>query len=240
MRITLFYILISVFVSVEAQNSYVVKIPEVDTLFSTKLIGDFFIEKKQIIGNQYINSNWSLGNILLSSGDTIYGKLLKYNGLLDELMWLNSLNYGVIKIDKQYIAEFWFKNQEGANQRFKKIFLNNSNIDSTQTVFTEIMIEGALSLYIHRKIEKQFPRYIMVNNIRQKFDVLEPSPVYYILQNSKKYIQFQKINRKSFLKFFPEKQKIISKYIKDYKLNIRNESDLVKLISLLNKDNHFS
>jgi len=48
-----------------------------------------------------------------------------------------------------------------------------------------------------------------------------------------------KLRRLAFLRLFPEKKKPISKIIRDNHLNIKVESDFLKLIDLINKEEIF-
>ncbi len=231
--------LLLICIPINSQNNFVLKVPEVDSIFSAKLTGEFFYEKKQYIGDQYFNKDWTEGEILLSTGEMIYGKSLKYNGLFDELVWLNTFNFGKFKLDKSYINEFWFKNRKSPNNHFKQITLVDKGKDSVQNIFVEVIIEGQISLYVQHKISLQWPKYMVVDNIRQKYDVLEATPVYFIKPPSNSYLTLSKLRRKAFLRLFPEKQKEISKIIKDNHLNINIEYDFVKLIGLLNENKIF-
>jgi len=231
------FICISIFAN--AQTKVISKTPDIDTTFNTKLTGSFFIERKQIVGNQYLVKDWLQGKILLSTGDTIFCKSLKYSGLSDELIWLNNFNYGIFKLDKPLIKEFWLSN-DIQNFHFKQINVSNSAKDSVKNIFAEVKTEGILSFYIQRKISYQWPQYLIVDNVRQKYEVIEPSPVYYFKLPTNQFYSLTNLTRKSFLQLFPENKKAITKIINDNRLNLKRESDLVRLVELINENQLFS
>lgn len=222
-----------------AQTEVISKVPEIDSVFSTKLTGEFFIERKQYIGEQYFNKDWIIGDILLTTGEMIYNKSLKYNGLFDELIWLNTFNYGIFKLDKSFISDFWLKNTKGSNIHFKQICVSNNSKDSIHNIFMEVCVEGKVTLFIQRKISIQWPQYLIVNEVRQKYDVIEAAPEYFIKLPSNQFLKISKLQRKAFLRLFPDQKKAISRIISDNHLNINIESDFIKVIELINKEEIF-
>lgn len=222
-------------ISINAQTNDGSKVLEVDSIFASKLTGEFFYEGKQYIGEQYFNKEWTKGDVLLSNGEMIHDKLLKYNGLFDELVWLNTYNFGKFKLDKLFVKEFWLNNLNGSDIHFKRINISDSSKVSEKDIFAEVKVEGKLSLYIQRDITTQWPQSILVDNVLYKYDVLEAEPKYYIELPTNHYLLMKKLRRLSFLRLFPEKKKAINKIIRENHLNIKIESDFVKLIELMNQ-----
>ena len=233
-HITLFLLLI--FNTINAQTNYVTEIPPVDSTFSTKLTGAYFFEKKQYIGSQFFNIEWVQGNILLTNKEIVQCKSLKYNGLLDELIWLNTCNFGQFKLDKSFIDEFKLKDKADHEVHFKKISIPDSSKNLIKTIFLQVAVEGKLSLYIERSISSQRYEDMIIDNVRCRYSVLKPTPTYYLKISSNKFLIMNKLQRRSFLKLFPEKQKSIIQIMKDNKLEINNESDFINLIRLINKN----
>ena len=221
--------------SIKAQTNVVQKVPEVDSIFSAKLTGEFFYENKNYIGEQFFNKDWDEGNILLSTGEMIYGKYLKYNGLLDELIWLNTSNFGQFKLDKSYINEFWFKNLPESDLHFKRINVDDTSSIHIRDIFVQVKAEGKISLYIQRKISIIESVDVTKNNADYRYQKLETKPGYYIKLPSNQYFVLTKVRRIAFIRLFPEKKKSINKIIRENHLNIRKEDDFTKLIELMNE-----
>ena len=150
--IILSFIIISV--SAVCQTNVVSKIPLVDTTFSVKLTGSFFIERKQFVGQQYYNQDWSKGDILLNTGEKLTDILLKYNGLYDELIWLNTFNYGIFKLDKPAIKEFWLKTGNGSAHHFKQLKIYTT-LDSIQNTFAELLIDNKEITDLEKSLKAQ-------------------------------------------------------------------------------------
>jgi hypothetical protein len=139
--------------SINAQTNVPVKAPEVKSIFSPKLTGEAFIEKKRYKGEQFFNKDWQESDILLSTGEEIHGEKLKYNGLLDELIWVNTSNYRQFRVDKSLISDFWLKNETGISNHFKRINVNEQKDAHLPDIFAEVGVEGKVSLFIQRKIK---------------------------------------------------------------------------------------
>jgi hypothetical protein len=236
MKRYIYFLLLMICISTNAQTNVVTIVPKVDSVFLSKLTGEFFYEKKQYIGEQFFNNDWANGDILLSTGVTIYNKSLKYNGLLDELIWLNTFNFGKFKLDKSFIAEFWLKNILGVDIHFKQINVSDTSNIKQQCIFAEVKVNGKLSLYIQRKISVTGSENVYRNNVLYNYDDIEATPRYYIKLPSNHYLMLTNLRRRAFLKLFPEKKKTITKIIRVNHLNIKQESDFVRLIELMNNE----
>lgn len=219
-----------------AQDIVVQTIPTNDTLFMPKLTGSLLIERKQYVGSQYLNEDWASGTITLNSGEILNGLMLKYSGLNDELIWLNTHNYGIVRIDKQLINEFSINLSNDGVRKFKKMtFPTMERKDSLQTIFLESVIEDKLSLYVARKIKYAGNQVLTINGIKQKHTVLEPAPVYYIQYRSSELKKLKRLRKKDFISLFPSETIEINSIFNKHHLRINNETDLIMLISLMNE-----
>jgi len=228
--------LLFICISTNAQVNVRTKVQDVDSTFLPKLTGEFFYEGKTYIGEQYYNKDWMTGDILLSTGAMVYDKSLKYNGLFDELIWMNETNFGKFKIDKPFVCEFWLKNNPYSTIHFKQISLSEPGNTKRQDIFAELRVEGNLSLFIQRKISIIGTQFNYIDNMLCQFDIITATPRYYIKLPSSQYLMLTKLRRRAFLKLFPEKKKNIAKIIRKNDLDVSVESDFVKLIELMNNE----
>ena len=228
-------LLLLICISANAQTNVIQIIPDIDSTFTSKLTGEYFYENKHYIGEQFFNKDWTEGDILLSNGTMIYKKSLKYNGLLDELIWLNLSNYGKFKLDKSSISEFWLKNISENDIHFKRINVRDSSLSQRPDIFAEVKVEGKLSLYIQHRVSVIGSENVRIDNTLTSYDDLKNRPRYYIKLPSNQYLMLTKIRRRAFLRLFPEDKKAINKIIKDNHLKVKVESDFVKLIELMNQ-----
>jgi len=235
MKRYIYLLFLLICISARAQTNVYQKVPDIDSTYSAKLTGDFFYESKQYIGEQYFNIDWWDGDILLSTGQKVYGKLLRYSGLFDELIWLNNSNYGKFKLDKLSVDEFWIKDKSEKDFHFKRINLSDTTSTHRLGIYVEVMVTGKLSLYIQRKISVVGYEDEYKNKILSRYYDLKSTPIYYIKLPSNIYLTLNKQSRNALLKLFPKNKNELSKIIRDNRLNVRAEDDFVKIIELMNK-----
>jgi hypothetical protein len=236
MKYYLYISLLLICTLMNAQPGVPGKASEVKSIFSPKLTGETYIEKKGYKGEQFFNKDWLESDILLSTGEEIHGEKLKYNGLLDELIWVNTSNYRQFRLDKSFISDFWLKNGSGNTNHFKRMNVNEQNGDHSSDVFVEVGIEGKVSLFIQRRIKIVGEENDFQNGALYVIESLGPKPVYYIKTFSNKYMILSRISKNTFLKLFPERKKDIAKIMNDHHLNLKTEYDLIQLIKILNKE----
>lgn len=222
--------------SINAQNNVTTSVSEVDSIFSPKLTGEIFIPEGQHKGDLFINNKFVKSNILLSTGEMVYGEFLKYNGYLDEVVWINVSNYKQFILDKSYICDFWLKDRLDTPIHFQRINVSDSTDSHRPGIFVEVAIEGKMSLYIQHKISRLPDEIIEVNGQRYYIKAFEPTPLYYIKLPSNRYLKMSKLSRRSFLNLFPEQKKSISRLVRINHLDLKSKSGLIETIDLMNKN----
>lgn len=236
MKHYLYFSFLLICISINAQTNASTKVSEIDTFFSPKLTGETFIEKKGYKGEQFFYKDWAESDILLSTGEMVYGEKLKYNGLLDEVIWVNTSINQQFKLDKLYVSEFWLKNAPSAIIHFKRINVGEPTGVHRSDIFVEIGVEGKVSLYIQRKISIVGEENIYLNGTQYILESIGAKPLYYIKLPSNRYLMMSKIRRKALLKLFPEQKKAIIKLMRANHLDFKSEGDFIKVIDLLNKE----
>ena len=204
-----------------------------DSLFEPKLRGELYHLKKGTLGSQFYNDDWQKGDIKLSSGEVVYNKQLKYNVLLDELIWMQSGNFRQVKLARQFIREFSLENENGNSRRFIKMRIKLPFTLDSMDVFAEVLIEKAASLYAYRAVRIE-GTVNDVNGIPCYFDKIVPQPWYIFVLPDSETILFKKINRRFFMKSLPEKYRNkVKVLLQQNHLSLRTEMDLAKLAALL-------
>ena len=236
MKYCLYFSFLLICTSINAQTNSPVKASKVKSFFSPKLTGESFIEKKGYKGEQFFNKDWQESDILLSTGEEIHGEKLKYNGLLDEIIWVNTSSYRQFKVDKSIISDFWLKNGTGNTSHFKRINISDQKNIHISDIFAEVGVEGKVSLFIQRRIIIVGEENVYLNGVLYVRESIGPKPLYYIKTPSNHYLILSRIRKNAFLNLFPEHKKEIAKKIKENHLNLKTESDLVQLIEMLNKE----
>jgi|GEM_PF-749980 len=209
---------------------------EVDTLFQPKLTGETFLQESGYKGEQYFYGSWLDGDILLSTGEMVYNKKIKYNGYLDEVIWLISPDVEQIKLDRAFIREFWLKKETESPAHFKRISVNDTTASRKSDLFLEVGTEGKVSFYIQRRYSHLIDESTSVHGQIFNIKFYEYKPLYFIKLQNNKYLTLSKLSRRSFLRLFPTQKKILSKLIRDNHLNLKTENGLSKTIDLINEN----
>lgn len=201
--------------------------PNDSSYVNSYLTGEIYTEKVGIKGEQYFSKEWTSSYIELSNGEVFGAKKLKYNLMLDELIYFNDNVNQQIKLDKPIIKSFVIKNKLGENKTFVKLNVNQ------EPIFAEVAVNGNLHLYIQHKT-KIIANDVNIDGSDYRQQSIVPQTVYYICENENQYFTLDKINKKSVLKILPEKEDAIIKILKSANLKLKREKDLILLITALN------
>jgi hypothetical protein len=205
---------------------------QLDSIYAAKLTGDIFVEKK-CQGSPFVTPEWANSTIVLSTGDTIVGEKIKYNGYLDEVIWLNPSNFKKFKLDKPNINEFWIQPDSYHSTHYKQISVP---IPDNQKIFLETTYEGNLALYIYRKINRSGTTIERYEDIIYELDILTPKDIYFFKLPDGRWIQMNKLRLRYLLKYFPEHKKAITQLAKKSHLNFSSEDQCIELTHLIDKE----
>ena len=207
-------VLIFTFQSLQGQKSF--SIDNIDIKSSEFcLTGELFTPNQSIDGATYFNSDWAPGDIYLSNGEVVRNKLIKYNGLLDELFWQESRSKNVIKLDKEAIMQFHFLNLNGdSTVHFRKIKVKRSTISDSSEIFGQVIYEGSLSLFILHTYKTAGNELIRQNgNLFEKTNYSE-EPIYIFRYTDNKTFITKSLSRKRLYAFSPGNKNKIKEFIK--------------------------
>jgi hypothetical protein len=199
-----------------------------------RLTGEVFVEHTYK-GNQYLTDEWCTGAIVLVTGDTIHGLKLKYNGLFDEVIWLNTNNFNKFKVDKPSISEFWLLQKDSGSVHFKKLAVTKPE-DKTQYLYLETICEGKLSMYCLRKIKKYGVDQETIEGMHYELEVIVPDPVYYFRLPSGEWVWMRKLKIDELLKYIPNKKKLILQLQEKYHLKFSDKNQCLQFIQHINNE----
>jgi hypothetical protein len=206
-----------------------------DSIFEPRLCGEMFHLRTGVRGKQFYNDAWAVSDIKLSSGEWVFNKKLKYNGLMDDVIWLQTDSFRQIKLEKNFIDEFCFKDYSGKSVRFKRIKMKLAQVIDSSDIFVEILAEKKASLYVFRNVKIEGTDNHIEGGVLYSYDILVPRPLYILNLPDGETVSFKKIRRRILLNALTDKYKTIFRNIIQHNhLTMRTEDDLVKLIDLLN------
>lgn len=206
----------------------------IDSVFEPKLCGEVFENSTAFKGSPYFNNEWAPADILLSNGEKVCNKLLKYNGFLDEVIWKNEIIQQEVKLEKHFIDEFTFKNFKGKSIRFKRLKTKISAISDTGDFFMEVLAESNSSCYVYRHCTVKGYDLKDLDGKTYISNQLVSQPIYLLVLNGKETVFLKRINKRVLLKSLPDAYRIAAKEIlQKNHLAMRNEDNLRMLVLLL-------
>ncbi|MBW6498229.1 MAG: hypothetical protein K0B09_07580 [Bacteroidales bacterium] len=200
-----------------------------------RLAGEIFVFSIVSHGSQYFNDEWYLGDVTLRSGEVVEDQMLKYNGYLDELIWLNT-SFQNIKVDKNLVAEFNISDPHTQETFvFRNVLLNSLSIGGSGHIFAEQLYENDISLMTFRRILKTGERTENRTKSVISRAILKPDPVYFILMPDGNANILSNLSRRSFYRAFPDHKDEIRSMFRQNQLRLRNERDLIEAVKIIEK-----
>ncbi len=158
---------------------------------------------------------------------------MKYDILLDELIWLQPNGFTKVKLEKHFISFFRFKGPNGNIISFKRIRVKLPDVGDSTDIFAEVLVQKKASLFAFRtaRIEDNLQ---MVNGVQCQVKSIIPDNKYFVFLPSRQIIVLRKTSKHAVLKGMPENYRsIIKDIIKANNLSLKSENDLVRLVGLI-------
>jgi hypothetical protein len=228
-----------ILISVISSINFYLKAGNPDPLMLKKehhLSGEVFQSGQASVGSQYFYEEWLEGDVLLKSGQLVERKMLRYNGLLDELIWMPAPTRSQVRVDKNMIAQFSFV-LPGRSDKvvFENITIRPRFQSSEINILAQALHKGKFSLYVHRKVKQKDELARRTERGVYFIPILEHDPVYYVVFSDNLAVPLRKLNNRSLLRVFPEQRREIRQLLRQEELRIRTEQDMVLAVIAINK-----
>jgi hypothetical protein len=181
-------------------------------------------------GTPDIFEKFHKGNFYFSNKTFITNKLINYNSYTDEVLFFDEKNIYVV--NSQDIDYFTITESEnGAVLLFKQVFL----LTEKKRIFMQVMYQGESILF--KRYRKEFLKadigkpYGSNRQVDEYNDFFE----YYVSIHGKEPV-ILKPRKSSVIEIFGDKSKIMEDFIKNEKINLKAETDLVKLVEHYDKN----
>lgn len=200
-----------------------------DTMFTPKLTGRWYISEAKYIGNIFFNKQWTESSILLSTGEKVEGEHLKYNGFLDEVIWLNRTNFLPFVLDRNHIRAFYTTDSLQRPVHFKRLQLSNN-----KDVYVQVIVQNRYSLFIQRKVVNLPSEIVSGTNGNYYCKAYGQMPVYYIQTPTGQLLTLKSISRRNVLQLFPEQKETLTALIRKHGIRLRTEEGLKAFVERIN------
>jgi hypothetical protein len=168
---------------------------------------------------------WRNGDVHLVNDAVIKNKLLRYNGYLDEVIWLRTEDYKMGKLYKSQISSFrLYANEENKECKYVKKTLPWDLNSESEDVFLEVLVEGTYEFYAFRQMKRNhnanevFPRFL------------------YFIKYENKYTRI-KLRQSELIRLFDKDLRPnVRRDLRQARLKYRTEEDMIHAIEHLNKN----
>jgi hypothetical protein len=172
----------------------------------------------------YLDEKWLPGEIVLSDGTIIKDRLLRYNIYSRQIEFVD-------KNDTMAIANTFDVKQLKIGERS---FIFTSFVYDGKPVedWLEVLVDGDYSLFLYRRIVYRYVESLSESNPEtDRFFMIEK----YYIQDSNGEIKALPNTKKQIVKCLAEKNPDIESFMKENKIRLTKEGDLVKLMEFCNK-----
>lgn len=207
----------------------------IENYFISHLSGEVFYPSFTYMGSQYFLEDWSEGSIILESGEIADKIQLKYNGFLDELIWMKTPSFQQVKLDKYLVKEFKLINPRNKkNHIFRRIEVSLPPFNTKSEIFAEVIYDGKISLFAYRRVTETGKVNRKTDKGIFEYIQIDPDYLYFITMPDRENLFLNKISRKNLFRAFPEmKQEIraIFNQTRGYSTNEERFALIVKKIN---------
>jgi putative protein kinase ArgK-like GTPase of G3E family len=175
----------------------------------------------------YLHPDWAPAAITLQNGTIYEGINMMYDQVKDIIIF--KTKDGQVKEPIEPVQEFTIRyvhNNEPVQKTFRKGFTGEG---VTPNAFLEVLADGKTMLL--KKTTKVLFDRKLYNSATIDREV-QSSEEYYVAKDDK-LVKVKK-SKNSLLAAMPEKADHLQAYIKSNELNLRNESDMIKLVAYYN------
>jgi hypothetical protein len=180
-------------------------------------------------GTPYIFKEFQNGNFYFSNKTLITDKLINYNCYTDEVTFSDENK--VYKANSQDIDYFTIKRSEnGAILLFKQVFLSSEK----KRIFMQVLYQGKSVLF--KRYRKEFLKADVGTpyGSNRQTDEYNDYYEYYVSANGKEPV-ILKPRKSAVVGIFSDKSEIIEEFIKKEKINLKDETDLIRLVEQYDK-----
>lgn len=172
-----------------------------------------------VLGSPYLNEDWKLGTVQVKGQDS-YQAYMRYNAFHDE-MEMQENDKAVALMKRDYItAEL-----EGTLYKIIAYVAEGSS----KKGYVAVLKEGPVSFYNKQQVILREGKEASSSYSKAKPPKFERQDIYLIAFGDEKAGEV-KLNKKAILSVFPDKQNDLEKFVKENKLKLKSEDEIVKLM----------
>lgn len=162
----------------------------------------------------FFRKSWLRGDIFYTDGRIAYDENVRFNKLLNELMWLEPVSNQAIVLDKEAIAGFRIYEDLDTSFSFRKINVKPGDTYGTADVFVQELYAGHLSLCIFHILNVEGRTTGRLSEKLVEKNVYSEDPVYFLVFSDGTFVRFREISNKRFCELLPGEKVEIQDYFR--------------------------
>lgn len=177
-------------------------------------------------GSPYVFEEWFPGEVYLNNKQKVVINDLNYNCFDNEIAYKDPATEA-IRLINRYMVDFFQLDIGDENLSFVPVKLE----DGEDAVFAELLYDFSSKVYkVYRK-EFLKANYEGGYSADRKYDEFVDKSDLFVLKKGDDTIYKIKKSKKHIISIFPDKEKEMSAYIKENKLDLKQDDSIVKLMS---------
>jgi hypothetical protein len=198
-----------------------------------KIIGHRYYFPESYKGSPYFVRSWQEGSVSFTSGQVVNGLLLKYDGHIDELIYINDVYHTMVKIEKPTVKSFQF-NFQGTEYYFER---RNFEGWIKGDRYFQVLHKGKVDLLCLRQV-RLIPTSLYWDSAgHMKNMEYVPSFRYFLYKKGEGY-HFTSLKKKSLLSYFSGAQKKqVNQLIRKNHIRFKTEYGFAQALKIL-EENH--
>ncbi len=198
--------------------------PVSEEVLEDKITGITLSDENLKLPEGEIYNQWSRGDILLNNGEKITNRIMRYDGIGDQLI-VSSVSENVkLAVEKSTITGFdILKFNTDSVLHYKKLSFQAIFSNDYEDGYAQVLVSGKTSLYASRRLQ-----HVGATNQLEKYYS------YIIVKEDGTTIHFLIYSRRYIASLFPEKKGIFKPQLRKQRNRIKNEDQLIKAIKLYN------
>jgi hypothetical protein len=170
-----------------------------------KLSGETFVFNLYASGSQYLFEEWTGGEVTLTTGAVVKADGLRYNGYLDELIWLNPAGSIPVMIDKSLVHGFvLYRPNDREPLVFEKITHRSWYATGPSVIYAQVIYRGEMSLMAYRNIRRTGDNTLFTESGITVREDIRPAHEYFLITPEGRVHQIRKFSRRTFRRLFPD------------------------------------
>jgi len=181
-------------------------------------------------GNIYLDEEWKYGNITVIGGEVLEGLQLRFDIQHKNLEFIYQGDEA--KVCPLYLLDSY----EVRDKKIKTSFKNVSNTSLKEFKITgvaQVLYSGNVTLYSHTTLNIQDPTYKVEFNMGRRTNRVIKKNNYYLDYGSEAFKISGALKKNS--EVFGDSYSKVETFAKKYKLNAKNEADLIFIIKQYDK-----